>query len=86
MSSNINAYKYIRTADGFFIWPESSQLWHKHMADWIKARTNKSVISAGFVYTDSDGFTCFGESESLGIRSAKEDSALLNKQINIEME
>lgn len=86
MSSNIDAYKYIRTASGFFIWPESSGIWHKHMADFVTSRTGKPVISAGFAYTDSDGFTCFGESESLNIRSAKEDSALLNKQINIEME
>ena len=85
MSSNINAYKYIRTADGFFIWPESSQIWHKHMAEWVTARTRRTVISAGFAYATSDGFTCFGESESLGIQSAKEDSALLNRQINIEM-
>lgn len=82
MSSNINAYKYIRTPSGFFIWPEASQIWHKHMAEYL----GLTVISAGFAYTTSDGFTCFGSSESLGVMSAKEDSALLNKQMNIEME
>lgn len=81
MSSSINAYKYIRTPDGFFIWPESSEILHKDMAHHL----GLEPISAGFVYTDSKGFTCFGESISLGIRSAKEDSALLNQQMNIEM-
>lgn len=56
-------------------------LWHKHMAAFIQ----EAVISAGFVYTTSDGFTCHGESESLGVKSLKEDSALLNQQMNIEM-
>lgn len=82
MSSNINAYKYIRTASGFFIWPESSGIFHKDMKDYL----GLEPISAGFAYTNSNGFKCFGESISLGVRSAKEDSALLNQQMNIEME
>lgn len=39
--------------------------------NWV--RVKREVVSAGF----TDGVTCYGESESLGLKSSKHDTALL---------
>jgi len=65
--------KYIHTKSGFTIWPDMTNVWHKHMANL----TREEVISAGFCIYDGESFHCFGGSESLGIQSKPGDSEAL---------
>lgn len=70
-------YKYIREKrTGFIIWPANAAM-HSEVA----TRMHLIVHSAGFVRMAPEGLVCFGESESLGVISDPEDTALLRQQL-----
>lgn len=70
--------KYIRFEnDQFIIWPDTDEIWHKHMA--IMGRPYGNPISAGFVRMGKDGLVCYGVSESLNLASHPDDSALIRE-------
>ena len=72
-------FKYIRTSEGFTVWPKDTAVYHSHQA----RMSGRSVISAGFVYwSEITGlFVCNGQSESLQMSSLPEDSKLFNDWI-----
>lgn len=67
----------------FIVWEDMTELWHSRMAQAASVRLAAHPVSAGFVYWSelSGEFVCHGESESLGMKSAPEDSDLFNKWI-----
>lgn len=71
--------KYIRTSEGFTVWPENTNVCHAHQA----RMSGQKVISAGFVMLNeiTEQFNCHGKSESLGMSSLPEDTALFNAWI-----
>jgi hypothetical protein len=78
-------HKYVRFRwRGFVVWPSSKNLEvespaHRDVA-FLFGRTD--VISAGFVVFDESGApACYGESESLNIKSRPEDSDALFEQM-----
>lgn len=64
--------KYIKTASGQFILFPSSISHDKF--------ENLNPVSAGFVKIYCNEIVCFGESLSLGLKSAPEDSQLATRQ------
>lgn len=81
-------HKYIRHSTiGFILWPmrlgdeSEGNLWHLHAAEQSRRICGGKIVSAGFCeFMDGKAF-CFGESESLGMRSLPEDTKLLNEQL-----
>lgn len=71
----------------FIVWEENTELWHSRMAQAASVRLGAHPVSAGFVYWSelSNEFVCHGKSESLGIKSAPEDSDLFNAWIKKEL-
>lgn len=70
-------YKYIREKrTGFIIWPANAAM-HSEVA----TRMHLIVHSAGFVQMAPEGLVCFGESESLGVTSDPEDTALIRQHL-----
>ena len=79
-------HKYVRHSEaGFIIWPKDDRLWHKHIgrATQMAEDLEGSIVSAGFADIHNGKVHCFGRSESLSKDSAKEDSALLAKQLGM---
>lgn len=77
-------FKYVQhSIAGFILWPADTDLYHAHIARIANKETQGSVLSAGFC-TFAGGVKCFGKSESLGISSRPEDSALLARQLGVE--
>lgn len=69
--------KYIREKRlGFILWPDNAA-YHSDMAK----RLHLVVHSAGFVRMKPEGLVCFGESESLGVTSDPEDTALIRQHL-----
>lgn len=79
-------HKYIRhSTHGFVIWPVADgELWHKHVAERLKKSKDEKIISAGYCRIHARGAECYSESETLGIKSLPEDSALLSKQLGLK--
>lgn len=77
-------HKYVRTELGFIVWPMTDDVWHSHIGKQFSRSGN--IISAGFADIAGGACYCYGESESLRIMSAKEDSALLAKQLGVTAE
>lgn len=72
------SHKYIRTKNhGFIIWPRNDDLWHVHIARAARSE----VVSAGFVFFEDGEAVCYGESESLKMKSDSSDSAALTRQL-----
>ena len=72
--------KYIRMSNGeFYLFPDYTNVYHKHMALLVAAKNEVDVTSAGFCSVDLKKGTVqtWGKSESLGISSRPEDSRLL---------
>ena len=76
--------KYIRFKNtGFVIWKDMTGMFHSKMAAAVIAAQNGNdeVVSAGFMFINDIGsVVCYGESESLGIKSRREDDKLLAVQ------
>lgn len=77
------ALKYIRhSVIGFVLWPESANIWHKHMAarlDFIGGQ----ILSAGFASIHEDKVRCWGKSESLRIDGLPDDAQALSRQLEL---
>lgn len=72
------SHKYIRTKNhGFIIWPRNDDIWHSHVARVACSE----VVSAGFVFFEDGEAVCYGESESLKMKSDSSDSAALTAQL-----
>lgn len=80
--------KYIRhSIQGFILWPRTlaDDVWHSQMAKFVTRECDGGeIISAGSVRFRNGKPECYGMSGSLNIRSLKEDSDLLAKQLEIE--
>lgn len=76
-------HKYIRTGEGFILWPAHWACTHREVARATAIyRGQMPPISAGFVSFDAPGVpTCGGMSESMGLSSKPEDSMLLAVQL-----
>lgn len=74
-------HKYVRTQLGFILWPMTDDVYHSHIGKAFER--SGVVISAGFAEVNEGVCWCYGESESLRIKSAKEDTALLAKQLGV---
>lgn len=77
-------HKYVRTKLGFVIWPMTDDVYHSHIGK-AYARSG-SVISAGFSEIGNSKCYCYGESESLRIKSRAEDSEMLAEQLGLTNE
>lgn len=76
--------KYVRHSRvGFVLWPKTDALYHAHVGRLMSAVTRGEVLSAGFARVGGGLVSCYGMSESLGIRSAKGDSEALAKQLDL---
>jgi len=68
--------KYIRFVEsGFLIF--SGAITHKHAGKLV----NEEILSAGFVGQHKDGLRCYGQSETLHLKSDPADTDLLRSQI-----
>lgn len=76
-------HKYVRHSDlGFVLFPANDNLWHKHIGLLILQCFSKGeLVSAGFASIEEGKVFCYGESESLKMKSRKEDGELLSKQL-----
>lgn len=75
--------KYVRHSDlGFVLWARSDDLCHRHVGHLL-ARVPGTIISAGFCSLAGGVVCCWGESESLSIKSLPEDSRELAKQLGL---
>ncbi len=71
--------KYVRhKKKGFFLFPESENVWHSHVGNFLGV---DGIISAGFVDFNEGVPLCYGCSESLDIGSRDDDAELLRKQM-----
>ena len=79
-------HKYVRhNVLGFILFPATDDLWHSSVGRFLLQRLEGSLISAGFVYFQENGLPkCYGESESLEIKSKEEDTALLIQQLGLK--
>lgn len=76
--------KYVRHSRvGFILWPKTDALYHAHVGKLLSAGTRGEVLSAGFARVGGGLVSCYGMSESLGIRSAKGDSQALALQLDL---
>ena len=76
--------KYVRTNVTFYLWSDMTGVYHKHVGQLAETR-GESILSAGFaVWTIDNHFTCYGESESLGIKSRPEDSEHLSRWLHAQ--
>lgn len=83
--SNTVEQKYVRhSALGFVLWPRSDDLWHAHIGA-VLGRVQGKIVSAGFCTVAEGVAHCWGESESLKIKSQRSDSAALAKQLGLEV-
>lgn len=79
-----NQQKYVRHSKvGFILFDDMTQIYHKHMAEFVVKARGGHVISAGFASFSVDRFICHGKSESLGIGGAVDDTESLNRQMGI---
>lgn len=77
-------HKYVRhSIVGFILFPDQDLLWHRHVGDLVRECAGGKIISAGFAHISKGGVECFGESESLEIKSLPEDSDLLSTQLGL---
>jgi hypothetical protein len=60
----------------------TDDVYHSHIGQVFDR--SGDVISAGFAEVSEGGCWCYGESESLRIKSAKEDTVLLAKQLGLD--
>jgi len=79
-------HKYVRHSElGFVLFPTQDTLWHKHIGVLIRQCFSKGeLVSAGFARIEGGDVICYGESESLKMRSRPEDSDLLAKQLGLD--
>lgn len=78
------SHKYIRTKrHGFIVWPRNDDIWHSHIAAAVGNR--QDLLSAGFVFFEDGDAVCYGESESLKLKSDSTDSAALTRQLQEPM-
>jgi hypothetical protein len=84
-------FKYVHLYGyGFILWPYSDDLWHSqigHLAACNLGR-NYPLVSAGFarVVPKTGKFLCWGQSESLKLRSLPDDTEKMNAQFFGEKE
>ncbi len=77
--------KYVRHSKvGFVLWARSDDLWHLHIGKLLLARLGGTILSAGFVTFEDELSICYGESESLEIKSRKDDSDALAIQLGMK--
>jgi len=78
-------HKYIRHSQiGFIIFPDMTNVFHRHVAELVIKFQRGAIISAGFVRfdtTEGADLVCYGESESLGIKSKPDDTEEMKKQL-----
>lgn len=74
-------HKYVRTELGFILWPMTDDVYHSHIGRMYARSGN--ILSAGFAEVSEGVCWCYGESESLRIKSAKEDTALSAAQLGV---
>ena len=79
-------HKYVRhSVLGFILFPTQDILWHKHIGVLMRQVSSKGdLVSAGFARIEGGDVICYGESESLKMRSKAEDSDLLAKQLGLD--
>ncbi len=79
-------HKYVRHSElGFVLFPTQDILWHRHIGMLIKRYFSKGeLVSAGFARIVGGDVICYGESESLKMKSKPEDSDLLTKQLGLD--
>jgi hypothetical protein len=76
--------KYVRHSSlGFVLWPRSDDLWHAHIGQTL-GRVRGTIVSAGFATVAGGVVQCWGESESLQIKSQKGDSEALAEQLGLD--
>ena len=76
--------KYVRHSSlGFVLWPRSDDLWHAHIGQTL-GRVRGTIVSAGFATVAGGVAHCWGESESLKIKSQKSDSEALAEQLGLD--
>lgn len=76
--------KYVRHSSlGFVLWPRSDDLWHAHIGQTL-GRVRGTIVSAGFATVAGGVAHCWGESESLKIKSQKGDSEALAEQLGLD--
>lgn len=76
--------KYARHSEiGFVLWARQDDLWHSHIGATVR-RVGGEIISAGFATLAGGVAQCWGESESLKIKSRKDDSEALAKQLGLD--
>lgn len=80
--------KYVRHDPiGFVTWPvgdpRGDGLYHAHIGLALKFHVAGKLVSAGFAIIDQGTVRCYGESESLHMRSLPEDTALLAAQLGL---
>lgn len=75
--------KYVNVENyGMIIFPDTDQIWHRHIGNLAAQITRNKIISAGFIEIAGSDFYCYGESESLKIQSKpKEDTECLRKML-----
>lgn len=66
--------KYIRTKEGFVLFPDN--YCHAEIAG------DRDIVSAGFIVACNGEMYCTGESLSLGIESMPEDTELLKEWLS----
>lgn len=76
--------KYVRhSALGFMLWPRTDDLWHSDVGKLLR-RVPGEIVSAGFACVAGGTASCWGESESLDIKSQKGDSEALAAQLGLD--
>jgi hypothetical protein len=83
----ITKHKYVRhSALGIIVWPMTDDLWHRHVGRLMQDTAGGTLVSAGFAdFNGEGGPHCYGESESLKLKSKPaEDTALLRKQLGFD--
>lgn len=78
--------KYVRhSALGFVLFPDSPDLWHRHVGRWLQASLRGELVSAGFVLFSAGTVRCHGRSESLDLGCQPDDSAALAQQLGLRV-
>lgn len=82
--------KYVRhSRAGFVLFPDMTDLFHRHVGDALLKEIPGDLISAGFATFDYSGnkivdVRCHGRSDSLDMDSLPGDSALLAQQLGLQ--
>tara|TARA_R110000772_G_C13290970_1_gene437980 strand:- start:223 stop:447 length:225 start_codon:yes stop_codon:yes gene_type:complete len=73
--------KYVRhKTKGMFIFPDSQRVWHAHVGKFLG---REGLVSAGFVRFVDGIPECYGDSESLTLGGAEDDTQVARNMMGL---